>query len=112
MLYQLSFLSMYEKIITLAIMQLISGLFNIGTGQARSFEDMANAIFSAQGVEPRIEYFDMPENVRGQYQYFTQATTDRIRGAGYDASVNSLEDGIADYVKNYLVPARYIGEQR
>lgn len=80
----------------------ISGLFNVGTGQARSFADMANAISSAQGVEPRIEYFDMPDNVRDQYQYFTQARIDRLRQAGYDQPFTSLEDGVRSYVQDYL----------
>lgn len=80
----------------------ISGLFNVGTGQARTFEDMANTIFSAQGVEPRIEYFDMPDNVRDQYQYFTQARIDRLREAGYDEPFISLEDGVRSYVQDFL----------
>ncbi len=80
----------------------ISGLFNVGTGQARSFEDMANAIFSALGVEPNIEYFDMPDNVRDQYQYFTQARMDRLREAGYDQPFTTLEDGVRSYVQDYL----------
>jgi ADP-L-glycero-D-manno-heptose 6-epimerase len=80
----------------------ISGLFNVGTGQARSFADMANAIFAVQGVEPRIEYFAMPENARDQYQYFTQARIDRLREAGYDQPFTSLEDGVRAYVQDYL----------
>jgi ADP-L-glycero-D-manno-heptose 6-epimerase len=80
----------------------ISGLFNVGTGQARTFEHMANAIFSAQGMEPQIEYFEMPENVRDQYQYFTQARIDRLREAGYDQPFTSLEDGVRSYVQDYL----------
>ena len=80
----------------------ISGLFNVGTGQARTFEDMANAIFAALGVEPRIEYFDMPDNVRDQYQYFTQARMDRLREAGYDQPFTPLEDGVRSYVQDFL----------
>ena len=80
----------------------ISGLFNVGTGQARTFEDMANSIFSAQGVESQIEYFDMPDTVRDQYQYFTQARMDRLREAGYDQPFTSLEDGVHSYVQEFL----------
>jgi len=80
----------------------ISGMFNVGTGQARTFEDMANAIFGALDAEPRIEYIDMPENVRDQYQYFTQARTDRLRDAGYDHPFTSLEDGVRSYVQDFL----------
>ncbi|TFG61764.1 MAG: ADP-glyceromanno-heptose 6-epimerase [Gemmatimonadales bacterium] len=87
-----------------------NGLFNSGTGTARSFSDLAKAVFTAMDREPSITYIDMPVQLRDRYQYYTQATTDRIRGAGYDAPFNSLEDGIADYVQNYLVPARYMGE--
>ncbi len=80
----------------------ISGLFNVGTGQPRSFEDMANAISSAMGVEPYIKYFDMPDNVRDQYQYFTQARIERLRQAGYDQPFTTLEDGVRSYVQDYL----------
>ncbi len=80
----------------------ISGLFNVGTGQARSFDDIANAIYSALSIEPRIEYIDMPENVRDQYQYFTQARMDRLREAGYDQPFTSLEDGVRSYVQDFL----------
>ncbi len=80
----------------------ISGLFNVGTGQARTFADMANAIYGALGVEPRIAYIDMPDGVRDQYQYFTQARMDRLRTAGYDRPFTSLEDGVRSYVGDYL----------
>ncbi len=80
----------------------ISGLFNVGTGQARTFADLANAIFTAEGVEPRIEYIDMPDAVRDQYQYFTQARIDRLREAGYDQAFTSLEEGVRSYVQDYL----------
>lgn len=89
-----------------------NGLFNAGTGSARTFTDLATAVFTAMDRKPSITYIDMPEHLRDRYQYFTQATIDRIRGVGYDAPVNSLEDGITDYVQNYLFPARYMGEQR
>jgi len=80
----------------------VSGLFNVGTGQARTFDDMAKAIFTALELEPQIDYIDMPDNVRDQYQYFTQAPMDRLRAAGYDRPFTSLEAGVASYVRDYL----------
>jgi ADP-L-glycero-D-manno-heptose 6-epimerase len=80
----------------------VSGLFNVGTGKARSFDDLAHALFAALGRDPKIEYFDMPETLRDKYQYFTEAKMERLRQAGYKAEFISLEDGIRDYVQNYL----------
>ena len=80
----------------------ISGIYNVGTGQARTFEDMAKAIFKSVGVKPNIEYIDMPKNILSQYQYHTEAKMERLRLAGYNNSFISLEDGINSYVKNYL----------
>lgn len=81
----------------------VSGIFNVGTGKARSFDDLAKSIFAALGREPQIEYGDMPETLRDKYQYFTEARIDRLRAAGYTAPFTSLEEGIRDYVQNYLV---------
>lgn len=81
----------------------ISGLFNLGTGKARSFRDLALATFSAMGKEPNIEYIEMPETLRGKYQYYTQATMDKLRRAGYTEPFYSLEEGAKDYVQNYLM---------
>ena len=80
----------------------VNGVYNLGTGKARSFADLAAATFRAAGREPAIEYFDMPEILRAQYQYFTEAAMARLREAGYDKPFTSLEDGVADYVKGYL----------
>ncbi|MDR3506481.1 MAG: ADP-glyceromanno-heptose 6-epimerase [Caulobacteraceae bacterium] len=80
----------------------VSGVFNLGSGQARSFKDMAEAVFRAAGHEPRIEYRDMPEGLREKYQYFTEADMGRLRQAGYAAPLTSLEAGISNYVQNYL----------
>jgi len=86
----------------------VNGIFNVGTGKARSFRDMIVAMFRAMGREPKIEYIDMPENIRGQYQYFTQAETANLRRAGYNADFTLLEDAVADYVTGYLDrPDRY-----
>jgi ADP-L-glycero-D-manno-heptose 6-epimerase len=81
----------------------VSGLFNLGTGAARSFADLAAATFRALGREPAIEFVDTPPAIRDKYQYFTQASMDRLRQAGYDRPFTSLEDGVADYVQNYLI---------
>ena len=80
----------------------ISGLFNVGTGQARSFADLIGAMFHAIGQEPRIDYVDMPEALRAQYQYFTQADTGNLRAAGYRKPFTTLEAGVSDYVRNFL----------
>lgn len=80
----------------------VSGLFNLGTGKARSFLDLANAVFAAVKRRPSIQYVDMPQNIRGQYQYFTQANMTRLRAAGYGRPFTSLEDGVFDYVTKYL----------
>jgi ADP-L-glycero-D-manno-heptose 6-epimerase len=86
-----------------------NGIFNIGSGEARTWNELARAVFAALGREPRIEYIDMPETIRDKYQYFTQADIHKLRGAGYDLPVTSLEDAVRDYVVNYLVPGRAIG---
>jgi ADP-L-glycero-D-manno-heptose 6-epimerase len=80
----------------------VSGLFNVGSGKARSFLDVANAIFAALGREPAIEFIDMPEALRARYQYFTEARTDRLRLAGYRRPSTAVEAGVADYVTRYL----------
>jgi ADP-L-glycero-D-manno-heptose 6-epimerase len=86
----------------------VSGLFNVGTGTARSFRDLIAAIFAALGRAPDIEYVDMPPAIRGQYQYFTQAKVDNLRRAGYNASFTPLEDAVNRYVTSYLDrPDRY-----
>lgn len=81
----------------------VSGLFNLGTGKARSYNDMANAVFAALGKQPHISYIDMPEELRNNYQYFTEAKMDKLRAAGYTKEFTSLEDGVKDYVQNYLL---------
>ncbi len=80
----------------------VSGIFNCGTGNARTWNDMANAVFSALGKKPRIQYIDMPETLRDKYQYRTEADISKLRSNGYDKPFTSLEDGIRDYVKNHL----------
>lgn len=80
----------------------VSGLFNVGTGKARSFADLALSTFAALELEPRIEYYDMPEILREKYQYFTQAKMDRLRAVGYDRPFTELEEGVRRYVRDFL----------
>ena len=85
-----------------------SGLYNLGSGEARSFLDLAQAVFSALDREPVIEFIDMPADIRETYQYFTEASMGRLRQAGYAEPFQTLEAGIRDYVGNYLVPDRIL----
>ena len=80
----------------------VSGIFNVGTGQARSFRDLISSLFRSLGLEPKIEYIDMPESIRGQYQYFTEAKVDNLRRAGYNAGFASIEEGVKRYVTQFL----------
>jgi ADP-L-glycero-D-manno-heptose 6-epimerase len=80
----------------------VNGIFNLGTGHARTWLDLAHAMFAAMGREPKIEFIDMPEVLRGRYQYATEADMTKLRHAGYDAPFTSLEAGVGDYVRNYL----------
>ncbi len=84
-----------------------SGLYNFGTGKARSFLDLARATFNAINIPENITYIDTPEDIRNTYQYFTEADMSKIQKAGYNKPFWSLEDGIDDYVKKYLVPNAY-----
>ncbi len=79
-----------------------SGIYNLGTGKARSFYDLATATFNALGIEPNIEFVDTPEDIRDKYQYFTEADMTKVKKAGYPNEFTSLEEGISDYVKKYL----------
>ncbi|MBH67577.1 MAG: ADP-glyceromanno-heptose 6-epimerase [Rhodospirillaceae bacterium] len=80
----------------------VSGIFNAGTGQARSFNDLANCIFSALALNPKITFIDIPNNIKDHYQYFTEASTHKIRKAGYKSKFTSLEMGVKKYILNYL----------
>jgi ADP-L-glycero-D-manno-heptose 6-epimerase len=80
------------------------GLFNIGSGAARTWIDLANSVFAALGKKPVIEFIEMPDSIRDKYQYFTQADISRLRATGYRNKVTPLEDAVADYVRNYLEP--------
>jgi ADP-L-glycero-D-manno-heptose 6-epimerase len=80
----------------------VSGLFNVGTGKARSFKDLMQAAYAALGARPNIQYIDMPEQIRGSYQYFTQSDVDRLSAAGYNGGFTALEDAVDAYVKGFL----------
>jgi ADP-L-glycero-D-manno-heptose 6-epimerase len=80
----------------------VNGIFNVGTGHAESFRDMITAMFKALGRAPNIDYVDMPSNIRDQYQYFTQASVENLRHAGYNAGFTPLETAVAKYVTGYL----------
>ncbi len=79
------------------------GLFNVGTGQARSWVDLGKALFAAMNIKPNIRFIDMPPTLRDKYQYFTQADTQKLRAAGYAKPCTTLEEGVRDYVQSYLV---------
>lgn len=80
-----------------------SGIYNVGTGKARMFKDLVTATFEAMNIKPDIKYIDMPVEIRDRYQYFTEAKMDKIETAGYNNKPYSLEDGVQDYVQNYLM---------
>tara|TARA_R110000868_G_scaffold100722_7_gene277169 strand:+ start:25205 stop:26191 length:987 start_codon:yes stop_codon:yes gene_type:complete len=79
------------------------GIYNVGTGKARTFEDLARAVFAAMNHAPEIEFVDTPEAIRDRYQYFTQADMTRLRAAGYAGTPTELEDGVATYIRNHLM---------
>ncbi len=82
-----------------------NALYNIGTGKARSFKDLSTAVMSSMDKTPNITYIDMPEDLQGKYQYFTEASMQKLRDAGYNKPFSSLENGINDYVQHYLMQA-------
>ncbi|ULQ58080.1 ADP-glyceromanno-heptose 6-epimerase [Flavihumibacter rivuli] len=84
-----------------------SGIYNLGTGKARTFEDLVRSTFKGLDLEPHIQFIDMPEDIRDKYQYFTEANMQKLRNAGYREAFYSLEEGVDDYVRNYLSKAKY-----
>ncbi len=84
-----------------------SGIYNLGTGKARTFYDLASGVFNAMGKKVNIEFIDMPEDISEKYQYFTEAKMEKLNRIGYKKSFTELEDGINDYVKNYLLSEKY-----
>lgn len=84
-----------------------SGIYNLGTGKARTFNDLAIATFHAMQKEPNIEYIDIPDDIRDAYQYFTEANMNKLKSIGYTKPFTELENGVIDYVKNYLLLSKY-----
>ena len=87
------------------------GLYNIGTGTPRTWIDLTNALFAALDRKPKIEFIDMPEHIRNQYQYHTCADVSRLLATGWSAPTTTLEDAVSDYVRNYLVPGKHLGDE-
>jgi len=84
-----------------------SGIYNLGTGKARSFEDLVKATYAGLDMPANIQYIDMPEDIRDKYQYFTEANMQKLRNAGYTDAFYSLEEGVGDYVRNYLANGKF-----
>jgi ADP-L-glycero-D-manno-heptose 6-epimerase len=84
-----------------------NGIYNVGTGKARTFKDLVTAIFSSQDMEPAIKYIDTPEDIRDKYQYFTEADMSKLYEAGFKEKFFSLEEGVAAYVKDFLLQHNY-----
>lgn len=85
------------------------GLFNLGSGQARAWMDLAKSIFSALGKEIAVEFIEMPEMLKDKYQYFTEAKIQKLRSAGFEDALFSLEEAVKDYLQSYLLPDRRLG---
>jgi ADP-L-glycero-D-manno-heptose 6-epimerase len=94
----------------LAAMRKAGGLFNIGSGQAHTWLDLVHPIFEAMGREARIEFIEMPEALRSQYQYFTQADITKLKSTGYEGGVTALPEAVQDYVARYLMPRKHFGD--
>lgn len=86
-----------------------NGLYNVGTGKARTWVDLVSSIFKSMNLEPKIEFIDMPNELKGKYQYFTEANIEKIKSAGYTNKISSLEDAVDDYVKEYLMKDKMLG---
>ncbi|MBK7110173.1 MAG: ADP-glyceromanno-heptose 6-epimerase [Bacteroidetes bacterium] len=84
-----------------------NGIYNLGTGNARTFYDLAKATANAMEIPLEVDWINIPEDIRNTYQYFTEATMQKLKDAGYNSNFYSLEEGITDYVKNYLIPNKY-----
>ena len=85
-----------------------TGIYNIGSGRASTWLDAANAVFKALGKEPHVEWIDIPDNIKDQYQYYSRANISKLKVSGYENAIMKLEDSIGDYVKNYLVEGSYL----
>jgi ADP-L-glycero-D-manno-heptose 6-epimerase len=97
-----------EMTLYLATAPNANGLFNLGSGQARTWIDLANAVFSALERPPKIEFIDMPDTIRDKYQYYTQASIEKLKATGYEGPKFTLEEAVKDYVQNYLLPRKHL----
>jgi ADP-L-glycero-D-manno-heptose 6-epimerase len=88
-----------------------NGLYNVGSGKARTWKDLVTALFHAVGKPVNIEFIDMPEHLAEKYQYFTEANLEKIKKAGYLNPLYTLEEGVTDYVQNYLMKRKLLGEE-
>lgn len=86
-----------------------NGIFNVGTGKASTWNELVKAIFKAMDKDVNINYIDMPEDLKGKYQYFTEAKIDKLKNAGYENKIHSVEEGVKDYVQNYLLKNQFLG---
>ena len=93
--------------LTSDVSRLTSGIYNVGTGKARTFKDLVTAIFTSLNLKPEIEFIDTPEDIREKYQYFTEADMSKLRSAGYDKKFFTLEEGVDSYVKDFLLAHKY-----
>jgi ADP-L-glycero-D-manno-heptose 6-epimerase len=98
-----------DMTIHLAVTRAANGIFNLGSGQARTWIDLANAVFAALARPSQIDFIEMPEAIRDKYQYFTRANIEKLEKTGYQGPRFTLEQAVADYVQNYLVPHRHMG---
>ena len=87
-----------------------AGIFNVGGGSTASWNRLATAVFNAMDLPVAIDYIDMPESIRNTYQYHTCAETEKIRQTGYTAATLSLEAAVSDYIRNYLIPNKHLGD--
>ena len=88
----------------------VNGIYNVGSGEANTWNDLAYAIFRSMQIEPRIEYVEMPQTIREKYQYYTCAVVSKIKSSGYTGRNTPLQQGVEDYIKNYLLPGKHLGE--
>jgi ADP-L-glycero-D-manno-heptose 6-epimerase len=100
-----------EMTLHLAAAKAVGGLFNLGSGEAHTWNELARAVFAALGREPRIEYVEMPEPLQPKYQYFTRANIGKLRTAGFNDPITPLADAVRDYVQTYLLPVRRLGAE-
>lgn len=98
---------MMEEMVELKWVIANNGLYNLGTGKARTFIDLVNATFKGMDIAPNIEFIDMPLDIRDKYQYFTEANMQKLQNAGYTKPFYSLEEGVDDYVRQYLISNKH-----